>query len=520
MTAIVDPAPVEGGVDPGGAPPKGLRSGALGVLAGTAIGLGAAAPAYSLAAALGFVVAYVGRQAPIVMLIGFVPMLFVAIGYGQLNRVAPDCGTTFTWVTRAFGPGLGWLGGWAVIATDVIVMANLAQIAGQYLYQVVGAHGLAGDKGWTLLAGLAWIGAMTAIGCVGVEVGARVQYVLVALQLATLLIFSGVALAKVYGGRAGPQAIHPAWSWFDPFHASFSAFSLGLLTAAFAYWGWDAAVSVNEETRDRGRVPGRAAVTSIVVLAATYALVTISAQAFAGTGGRGVGLAAPDHSGDVLSVLGAEVFGTAGLGWLLAKLLVLMVLASAAASILSRIMPAARTALAMAVYRAVPGRLARIGDRCLTPTESTVGIGLLAMAFYLTMTLISRNVLADTISSLGLMIAFYYGLTGVTCAWWFRREARRSTGAFFVRFLLPLVGGLVLFAFLAKGLYQFWAPGYGATSWTLPFSPRWRIGGVFLAGIAASLFGVLLMIVHRHVHRPFFQRETLARETGLPTPEE
>ena len=90
--------------------------------------------------ALGFVVLAVGLQSPVVMLLAFVPMMFVAIGYQQLNKVMPDCGTTFTWGAKAFDPVTGWMGGWGIIAADVIVMANLAAIAGSYLFLLFGAQ--------------------------------------------------------------------------------------------------------------------------------------------------------------------------------------------------------------------------------------------------------------------------------------------------------------------------------------------------------------------------------------------
>ena len=123
---------------------KGLKRGALGLVASIVIGVASTAPAYSLAASLGFVVAtqngdgIVGVKAPAIMLLAFVPMFLIAIAYQQLNSAEPDCGTTFTWATRAFGPRAGWMGGWGIIAADVIVMANLAQIAGSYTFQLLG----------------------------------------------------------------------------------------------------------------------------------------------------------------------------------------------------------------------------------------------------------------------------------------------------------------------------------------------------------------------------------------------
>src|SRR5580692_4300790 len=98
----------------GGGGGKGLKTGALGLLSNTVVAIASVAPAYSLAAALGFVVIAVGLQSPIIMLLAFFPMMFVAVGYSQLNKVMPDCGTTFTWGTKAFGPIVGWMGGWGI----------------------------------------------------------------------------------------------------------------------------------------------------------------------------------------------------------------------------------------------------------------------------------------------------------------------------------------------------------------------------------------------------------------------
>src|SRR5436190_5641568 len=95
---------------------KGLKKNAIGFLSNVVIGVASTAPAYSLAATLGFIVADAGvtTHAPGVLLASFVPMLLVALGYKYLNRADPDAGTSFAWTTRAFGPGTGWLNGWAI----------------------------------------------------------------------------------------------------------------------------------------------------------------------------------------------------------------------------------------------------------------------------------------------------------------------------------------------------------------------------------------------------------------------
>ena len=91
----------------------------MGLLATVALGLASVAPAYSIAVTLGLVTMVVGNLAPAALLLGFVPILLTAFAFRELNREMPDCGTTFVWNTRAFGPHAGWLsGGWAVLDRD------------------------------------------------------------------------------------------------------------------------------------------------------------------------------------------------------------------------------------------------------------------------------------------------------------------------------------------------------------------------------------------------------------------
>ena len=169
---------------------KGLKAGALGLISTTIIATASVAPAYSIAATLVFVVVAVGIHAPIVAVLAFVPMLLVSIGYSELNKADPDCGTTFTWATRAFGPKTGWFGGWGIIVADVLVMASLAQVAGQYGFLLFNANGIGQNatSGWVLLVGVIWIVVMTYICYRGIEVSANFQKALLGIELVMLLV--------------------------------------------------------------------------------------------------------------------------------------------------------------------------------------------------------------------------------------------------------------------------------------------------------------------------------------------
>jgi amino acid transporter len=470
---------------------KGLRAGAIGLVSSVVIAVSSTAPAYSMAATLGLIVAIVGVHSPGTLIVSFLPMLCIAYAFRELNKADPDCGTTFTWTTRAFGPWAGWMGGWGIIAADVIVMASLSQIAGHYALQLVGADGAASSAVWVTVAGVIFIAALTWICYRGIEVSARLQQVLLAVELVTLGIFAVVAFVKAGTGHALPGAGHLSAGWFSPWTGSFRSLTNSFLLAVFVYWGWDCAVSVNEETKDRARTPGRAAVASTVLLVAVFAVVSVAALVFAGP----AFLAA--HSDNVLGAMSTLVLGSAA-----GKLLILCVLTSATASTQTTIMPTARAVLAMAVHRALPRTFARMHPRYLTPTVATVVMGVASAVFFVVLTVTSRSVLADSAASVGLLIAFYYGLTGFACVWFFRRDLLGSVRALVFKGILPGLGGLALLAAFIGSIISYWPAASSYSSFD-------GIGGVFLIGAGSLLVGVALMLAARRWLPAFFTTGTL-----------
>jgi amino acid transporter len=507
---------------PEAASDKGLKGGALGLVASVVVGMASTAPAYSLAASLGFIVAsggavLAGVKAPAIILLAFIPMYFIAVAYAELNKAEPDCGTTFTWAARAFGPWVGWLGGWGIIAADVIVMANLAQIAGAYSFVFAGdlgwtsAAGLADSTFWSTVAGVIWIAVMTYICYRGIEVSARIQYGLLAIEVVVLVIFAVVALARVYTGNGEDYSLTPTLSWFWPGGLSFGdVIAPALLTAVFIYWGWDTAVATNEEADDPATTPGRAAIISTVLLLATYALVSTAAVAFAGVGTEGIGLGNADNAADVFGAVGHELFGDSLLGKIGLLLLSASILTSASASTQTTILPTARTALSMGAYRALPPSFTKIHPRYLTPTVATVVMGVVSAVFYVLFTLVSANLLSALIGSVGLMIAFYYGLTGFACVWFYRRNLTSSLRNFVMQGLLPFVGGAILFAAFGYALKN-----YAAADWLTDENDQnvtiWGFGAVAVVGVVAVLLGVALMIIWRVMAPAFFAGTTLPR---------
>ena len=498
--AIAGSAPASGRVES-----KGLKSNAIGYVSNVVIGVASTAPAYSLAATLGFIIADPGvrTHGPAVLLASFVPMLLISLAYRYLNKADPDAGTSFAWTTRAFGPTVGWLNGWAVFLADVLVMASLGLIAAEYTFQLFSWHWAESHKGAGLTGCILWILLMTWICHRGIELSARIQQILLSFEVVMLGIFSVVAIIDVYSGNGGIGALEPHASWFNPFDLKFHDLIVAMLLGIFIYWGWDSGVSVNEESEDSNEGPGRAAVVSTLLLVVIYLLVSTGAQSYHGVNFF-IGEENETHRTDILHALGKGVLGSVGV-----KFLIVAVLTSAAASTQTTILPTARTTLSMAHWGAIPRVVGKVHPRFMTPTVSTWAFGLISIAVAVPLILISSQVLELAVVALGIPVCFYYGSTGLACAVYYRREIFQTPRKFFLVGLLPLLGCVIMFGI---GIYACVYYGHAENAEGKEYLgltlPLW-LGAV---GIGV---GLVIALISRPFFKPFFSRKPETAPPGL-----
>lgn len=493
MESSAGAAPTTGGAAPATSE-HGLKKDSIGFLDGLIIGISSTAPAYSLAAVLAIVVVQVGVQAPAVLLVSFIPMFLIASSFYYMNRADPDCGTSFSWVTRAIGPSAGWIGGWAICTTGILVVGSLADVAAFYIFDLATLDSLRDSKLAVTLFAILIIVVMTAICVIGTELSAHFQRFLIGAQVLALLIFAGAAIFKVAAGDGGPGAIDPSLSWFSPFAIDgSSALILGMLTGVFIYWGWESAVNLNEESEDSDSAPGLAGIFSTVILLVTYISVTVGVIAFAGV--KEVSQYEDDTAlfGAVAdSVLGSE------LSWIV----LLAIITSGLSSTQTTIIPASRTSLSMARQGAFPAVFGKVHPRFLTPHVSTITIGAIAAVWYGVLNLVSQNFLFDSLTALSLMIAFYYALTGIACAVYYRRELTKSVKNFFFIGVGPLVGAAILAYLFYRAIVE-----YSKTEDSYSGSAVFGIGLPVVIGVGLLIVGLILMVVWRlGGHRDFFGR--------------
>lgn len=502
-TASAQPTP---GGDQGVISAKGLATGKVGLIGAVVIGISCIAPTYTLTSGLGPTISAVGEFVPAVLLLGFLPMLLVAFAYRELNNAVPDSGTSFTWATKAFGPWVGWMGGWGLITATILVLSNLAAVAVDFFYlllaQLFNSPGIAE---WTRNL---WINIPTTIVFItiaayvsyrGLDSTKRLQYILVSVQVLAIVVFDVVAIVNAYN-NGGFDFTPIDLAWFNPLEiGDFSLIAAGISLSIFMFWGWDVTLTMNEETKNPEKTPGRAATITVLIIIVLYVLTALAVITWAGTGETGLGAGNPANQESIFAVLSYPVLGPAAL------LIYVAVLSSSFASLQSTMVGPARTLLAMGYYNALPPMFSKISPRFRTPSVATIISAIAAGVFYTVTRILSENALWDTIAALGLMICFYYGITAVACVWYFRRELFSSVHNVVFKLIFPLFGGGFLLVMFFITAFDSLDPDYGSGSSIL------GIGTVFVLGMGVLILGIILMIFMRMRHPAFFAGETLAR---------
>ncbi|MGD1012082.1 MAG: APC family permease [Acidimicrobiales bacterium] len=475
---------------------KGLKSGSLNLFSSVMIGVASTAPAYTMAATLGFIAAVIGLKTPAILIAVFIPMMMVAAAFAYMNRADPDCGQSFTWVAHGMGPQVGWVAGFAEVAAEIIGMGMLVDVATRYMYLLVGWQTGANSNFWVAVGAVAWLAAMTAVCALGIELSVRVQYVLMGSQLGALLLFAIVALIRVIVWHPAGSVV-PTWSWFSPFTGmSTNSFASASLVAIFVYWGWDTVLSVNEESKDSRHLPGVSAIVSTLALVATFVLVAVATEAYHG---------APflsNHSSDVLSPLARSVLGSP-----LDRLVLLAVFTSGIASTLTTLLPTSRSTLAMAVHGAFPKVFGRTHPKYQTPFWGTIIIGLASMTWFVCLSIVSTNTLYNSVDGLGFLVAFYYGLTGFACPLFYRHQLLKSPKNFLLMGLVPFAGaGALTWAFFDSAVVNSNPANAYGSAW-------FGLGPPFVIGLGVIVLGTILMFVQWIFKPEFFRRKPQTAES-------
>lgn len=486
---------------------KGLKKGSVSKSAAVTIGLAATAPAYSLTGALGYGASESGYQLPIVFLLSVIPMFFVALSYKHLTTSAPDSGTVFTWGTKAIGPRSGWFGGWALLLASILAGVTATQIIVNATAIIFNLEEM--PVWFRFGVATSFIFITTYLTALGAEESSRTTMILTITQYGGLITLAAILFMRVMQGDTVSTAEPFSLEWLNPFAiSSFNAFLNGFLVALFIFWGFDAALAMSEETDGSAEQAGRSGIIAMLITVVTYVIFSTAALAYAGIDVQDK--SSLTFEGNIDSIITSLATDTIGANGALAAALIIAI--SAFSATMSTIMPAARAALAMAIYRAIPRRFSSVNEATQTPKFATWAIGLMTLAIYITLSLISESIVKDTIHSVSIAVCTYYTIAALSCALYFHRTAFNHWHTALSQVILPTIAAVILIAVSILQAWNMMDPNYGSSGSIA------GVGAVFLIGVVTLLIGIPLMVLWNMREPKFFRGETLPLERAHMVP--
>jgi amino acid transporter len=448
------------------APAARLEPDAIGVAQDTVIGMASSAPAASVALTLGALAAAAAYGSGPVIILTAIPMLVIANAYRRLNLWNANCGASFEWVGRAINPYLGFLTGWLMIAAYIIATVSGVEVLGPNVLAVFGYNSASTTS--NIIIGTVLGLVMLVIAIVGIKITARTQVAMAVVEYVILIGLSIAGLVFVLSHHAG--TVHFTASWLNPYGvAGKGSLVAGFLAAVFAFTGWDGTLYVNEEVKHRRINPGRAAMIAVALLAVIYTLSIVGLQGVLSP----AKLAAATSNGTVLTAA-AQAIG----GGFWAKAMALSLALSVIATTGTGIVLTARIVYGMASYRVLPEFLSNVSRRFATPVAASVVVGLLIIilsAVYYLVTSV-QGAFTDIVYVTGLLFAIFYILTAL------------ATLAYYRRRLLGNWRNMITLGILPAAAAAFLAWMFVRSVQLAPWSQRWSLIGIVLAGVVLMLF--------------------------------
>lgn len=203
-------------------------------------------------------------------LIAMVAMLFTATSYGKMAGAFPVAGSTYSYTQKGINHHLGFFAGWAIYL-DYVLVPLIVFITGA-LYANAAVPEIP-YFAWVLIIA----GVVTVVNCIGVQMAARTNLILVAIMGAIVVMFIVVCAKAVLGG-AGEGVLISSRPFFNPGVTNINALVAGGALACFSFLGFDSITTMAEEALQPKKDIGRAAIIACVAGGALFIIQAYVAQ--------------------------------------------------------------------------------------------------------------------------------------------------------------------------------------------------------------------------------------------------
>jgi amino acid transporter len=300
----------------------------------------------------------------LVYLVATVAMAFTAWSYAEMSRVVPHAGSVFAYATAGLGGAAGFFAGWLAML-DYLLIPSVA-----YLFSGIAMHALVpAVPAWVFT--VAAFAATTALNLRGVDVAARVGFVVLLVELAALAVFLVAAVVVL-------AADGPSRPWLSPLTGltavDRSMILGGVSIAVLSFLGFDAIASFAEENAGDTRQVGRAIFLCLSVAGLAFVAQTALAALLSTTTPADLATR-PERQGTAFYDVTRVALG----GWLATLIAVTKAIGPAFAAMTAQA-AAARLLLGMARDGRLPAVLADVDRARGVPTVALLSTGTLTLA--------------------------------------------------------------------------------------------------------------------------------------------
>lgn len=252
---------------------------AISIVIGTVIGSGVFLVPSTMIRYLGSV-----RSLFVVWVVAGLLSLFGALTYAELAAAFPEAGGEYVYLSEAYGPFWGYLYGWTQLW--VAKSGSIATLAaGFYTYLTaffpllgaplvvlpfhIGPGGSLLEIHYGQLVAIAVILVLAAVNYVGVRSGGNTQVFVTAVKM---LLIAGVIAIGLLSGRGD----FSHFSAHIPSAGGIAGFFAAMVSALWAYDGWNNVSMVSSEIRDPQRNLPRSLILGTGAVVATYILINVA----------------------------------------------------------------------------------------------------------------------------------------------------------------------------------------------------------------------------------------------------
>jgi amino acid transporter len=405
------------------------------------------------------------------MIIATAAMMCVALSFQRLNVWEQNAGGPYSWVARALNPYVGVMVGWLMLVAYVLTIILTVIALGPSFLGVLGVD--TSNTAGTIIIVLVVGGLLVLVAACGIELSARLQIIVAAVEFLILGVFTVIAFLFVFVAKS-PGTVQPTVEWLIPSGFGGGSLVAGVLVAVYFLSAWDVNIYLSEETDHPQKNPGKAALIAVAGLGVVYTLFIVAFQ--------GVAPASDieQHSENSLAYLAGVMTGT--LGGQIASIAVAL---SVVATVQAGFVATSRIVFSMSRDLVLPSGLARISTRYKTPLNATVLLGIIGIGGAIAYVLVSSvaGAIDALIGIIGLLFVTFYAITGFVAPWYYRRQLFKSAKDLLLSGVIPVLGA-------------------GLLAWVGVQTAAELERGPLVALVMVLIFGFVLLIAVRLIRKP------------------